>query len=202
MGEAGPIGRCAMFSKKHGDARMLLHASMIIALCAGSFATANSEEGKMIITSKAFADGGAIPQKYTADGKDISPPLSWEGVPEGARSLVLIVDDPDAPDPRAPRMTWVHWVLFNIPPDTTGLPEGVKEKKLPPGTGEGMNDWHRTGYGGPAPPVGRHRYIHKLYALDTTLEGLGKPSKEKVVAAMDGHIIAEARLIGIYERSE
>jgi len=191
-----------MFSKKHGDALVLLYASFIIALCTGSFSRAYGEEGKMIIRSKAFADGGMIPGKYTADGKDVSPPLSWEGVPAGTRSLVLIVDDPDAPDPRAPRMTWVHWVLFNIPADTKGLPEGVKSKKLPPGTGEGMNDWHRTGYGGPAPPIGRHRYIHKLYALDTELDGLGKPTKAKVVGAMEGHILAEARLMGTYERSE
>ena len=155
----------------------------------------------MIITSKAFADGEAIPAKYTADGKDISPPLSWEGVPAGVRSLVLIVDDPDAPDPRAPQMTWVHWVLFNLPPDSTGLPEGVKSGKLPAGTREGMNDWKRSGYGGPAPPVGRHRYIHKLYALDITLEGLGTPTKAKIEDAMQGHIIAEARLIGTYGRS-
>jgi len=191
-----------MFPAQHGYARVRLQASVIIALCAGSIATTYSEEGKMIITSKVFTEGGAIPVKYTADGKDLSPPLSWEGVPGDARSLVLIVDDPDAPDPRAPRMTWVHWVLFNIPPDAKGLPEGVKSTKLPPGTGEGMNDWHRTGYGGPAPPIGRHRYIHKLYALDTVLDGLGKPSKAKVVAAMEGHIISEARLTGTYERSE
>ena len=156
----------------------------------------------MIITSKAFADGGEIPIKYTGDGKDISPPLSWEGLPEGTKSLVLIVDDPDAPDPKAPKMTWVHWVLINIPPDTKELPEGMSSKKLPPGTGEGMNDWNRTGYGGPAPPVGRHRYFHKLYALDITLEGLGTPSKAKVVDAMQGHILAEASLVGTYERSE
>lgn len=156
----------------------------------------------MNITSTAFTDGGAIPSKYTADGKDISPPLAWEGVPAGTKSLVLIVDDPDAPDPKAPRMTWVHWVLFNIPPDTKGLPEGVKSKRLPEGTREGINDWKRTGYGGPAPPIGRHRYFHKLYALDATLEGLGTPSKTKLVAAMEGHIIAQTQLIGTYERSK
>jgi Raf kinase inhibitor-like YbhB/YbcL family protein len=124
----------------------------------------------------------------------------WEGVLEGTKSLVLIVDDPDAPDPKAPRMTWVHWVLYNIPPDTTGLPEGVKSKHLPSGTEEGVNDWKKTGYGGPAPPIGRHRYFHKLYALDTMLEGLRKPTKAKVVAAMEGHVIAHTELVGTYQK--
>jgi hypothetical protein len=159
-----------------------------------------SEEGKMILSSKAFEDGSAIPVKYTEDGKNVSPPLSWTGIPAGTQSLVLIVDDPDAPDPRAPRRTWVHWVLFNIPPNATALPEGVKSKKLPEGAGEGMNDWNRTGYGGPAPPTGRHRYVHKLYALDIMLEGMGTPTKSKVVDAMQGHVLAEAKLVGSYER--
>ncbi len=170
----------------------------LMATACGSF----GKEGTMIISSKAFTDGSEIPVKYTADGKDISPPLSWEGVPDGAQSLVLIVDDPDAPDPRAPKRTWVHWVLFNLPPDTTGLPEGVKSRKLPAGTGEGMNDWSRTGYGGPAPPVGRHRYFFKLYALDITLDALGTPNKARVVDAMQGHILAEAKLVGTYERPQ
>lgn len=188
-----------MASESAGIKCMLLLAIVAMGLCN---IQALGKEGKMIITSTAFEDGEAIPVKYTADGKDVSPPLSWENVPEGAKSLVLIVDDPDAPDPRAPKMTWVHWVLFNIPPDAKGLPEGVKSKKLPSGTGEGMNDWHRTGYGGPAPPVGRHRYFHKLYALDIELTGMGTPSKAKVVDAMQSHILAEAKLVGTYERSE
>ena len=191
-----------MFPIRHNTARVLLHAALVVAFHAGSAAITYSKEGRMIITSKAFADGEEIPVQYTADGRDISPPLSWEDVPEGARSLVLIVDDPDAPDPAAPRMTWVHWVLFNVPPDSAGLPEGVTSGKLPAGTQEGVNDWKRTGYGGPAPPIGRHRYIHKLYALDITLEGLGTPTKAKTVDAMQGHILAEARLIGTYERPE
>jgi Raf kinase inhibitor-like YbhB/YbcL family protein len=161
---------------------------------------AGGERG-MIIKSAAFADGGGIPAKYTEDGKNVSPPLAWKGVPEGAKSLVLIVDDPDAPDPRAPRMTWVHWVLFNMPSSAAGLPEGVLPEQLPDGTGEGLNDWKRTGYGGPAPPIGRHRYFFKLYALDMTLEGLGHPTKRKVVDAMQGHVLAEAVLMGTYERS-
>ena len=112
---------------------------------------------KFAIKSPAFAQEESIPSKYTCDGKDISPPLSWENVPENAKSLVLISDDPDAPDPKAPKMTWVHWVLYNIPPDAKELPEGVSSEKLPKGAEEGMNDWRKTGYGGPCPPIGRHR---------------------------------------------
>ena len=159
-------------------------------------------EGPMTLTLKSdvFNHGGAIPSKYTCEGKDVSPPLAWEGVPKTARSLVLIVDDPDAPDPKAPKMTWVHWVLYNIPPDVSSLPEGVKSANLPRGTGEGLNDWKRTGYGGPCPPIGRHRYFHKLYALDTKLEGMSTPTKAKVEAAMKGHIIAQTELVGTYQK--
>ncbi len=151
----------------------------------------------MNLTSSAFAQNGAIPKKYTCDGNDTSPPLSWSGVPAEAKSLVLIVDDPDAPDPSAPRMTWVHWVLYNLPPSAGGLAEGVKN--LPPGTGEGINDWQRTGYGGPCPPVGRHRYFHKLYALDTVILGLNRPNKAAIEKTMQGHIIARAELVGTYK---
>jgi len=154
-----------------------------------------------VMTSKAFSEGGVIPKKYTCEGQDLSPPLEWENAPENTRSLVLIVDDPDAPDPKAPKMTWVHWVLFNLPPDAAGLPEGVAGGDLPPGTGEGVNDWKRTGYGGPCPPVGEHRYFHKLYALDTVLEGLSEPTKDEVEKAMKGHVIGETVLMGVYEKT-
>jgi Raf kinase inhibitor-like YbhB/YbcL family protein len=153
----------------------------------------------MKITSTAFAHNGSIPARYTCDGKDISPALHWSGVPAGTQSLVLIVDDPDAPDPAAPKMTWVHWVLYNIPPEVAGLPEGVKHGDLPAGTLEGVNDWKRTGYGGPCPPIGRHRYFHKLYALDTLLPHLGKPTKAQVEQEMKGHVLAEAVLMGTYQ---
>jgi hypothetical protein len=154
------------------------------------------------LTSTAFTHNGAIPVVYTCEGKDISPPLAWTDVPRNAKSLVLIVDDPDAPDPKAPKMTWVHWVLFNIPPQCTALAEAVPSGALPKGTGEGLNDWKRTGYGGPCPPIGRHRYFHKLYALDTVLAGLpGKPRKSDIEAAMAGHIIAKVKLIGTYQKS-
>lgn len=150
------------------------------------------------LTSAAFAHGGEIPRKHTCDGQDVSPPLAWTGVPPGAKSLVLIVDDPDAPDPAAPRMTWVHWVLYDLPPAATGLAEGVRQ--LPPGAREGLNDWKRTGYGGPCPPIGRHRYFHKLYALDAALGDLGRPTKAKLEAAMKGHVLAQAELVGSYRK--
>ncbi len=152
------------------------------------------------IASSAFDDGGKIPREYTCEGDDTSPPLSWTGVPWDARSLVLIVDDPDAPDPQAPKMTWVHWVLYNIPPDAPGLAAAMTSARLPPGTGEGLNDWQRLGYGGPCPPIGRHRYFHKLYALDTTLPVLDQPTKAQVEAAMAGHVVASAKLIGTYQK--
>ena len=154
----------------------------------------------MIISSTAFDIGAEIPEKYTCEGEDISVPLTWSGVPPSAKSLALIVDDPDAPDPEAPKMVWVHWVLYNIPVSAAGLVQGVKE--LPIETGEGSNDWNRTGYGGPCPPIGRHRYFHKLYALDTVLPDLGSPTKDELLAAMKGHIVAQAELMGTYEKKK
>ena len=152
----------------------------------------------MKLTSPAFTDGTEIPIEYTSRGVNKNPPLQWSGTPMDAQSLVLIVDDPDAPDPEAPKMTYVHWVLLDIPPDTAGLSEAVSE--LPAGTKEGMNDWKRTGYGGPSPPIGRHRYFFKLYALDTTLD-LTSPTKTAVLSAMEGHVLAEAQIVGTYQKS-
>ena len=153
------------------------------------------------LTSTAFSDGGEIPRQYTCEGDDLSPPLEWEGLPEGTQSLVLIVDDPDAPDPAAPRMTWVHWVLYNIPPSASGLPQGVAAANLPAVTREGLNDWKRTGYGGPCPPVGRHRYFHKLYALDAKLPDLGPATKADVERAMADHVLASTELVGTYQKA-
>ena len=178
--------------------------AVLIFICAVLMVTGRlyaEENMALTLRSKAFTDGGEIPTKYTCEGEDIAAPLEWEGVPEEARSLVLIVDDPDAPDPKAPKMTWVHWVLYNIPPGTTGLPEGAASADLPPGTKEGLNDWKRTGYGGPCPPVGRHRYFHKLYALDTVLKGTDRPTKAQIEAAISGHVIAKTELVGTYEKS-
>jgi Raf kinase inhibitor-like YbhB/YbcL family protein len=154
----------------------------------------------LALTSPAFAPGGEIPATFTCEDLDVSPALEWTGLPDGTKSLALIVDDPDAPDPAAPKMTWVHWVLYNMPPTAAGLPEGVDSTDLPDGTREGLNDWKRTGYGGPCPPIGRHRYHHKLYALDATLPDLGTPTKAAVEAAMKGHVLAEAVLVGTYQK--
>jgi Raf kinase inhibitor-like YbhB/YbcL family protein len=152
------------------------------------------------LRSAEFTHKGEIPTKFTCEGDDVSPPLAWSGVPGGTKSLVLIVDDPDAPDPKAPKMTWVHWVLYNIPPGTIGLAEAIQRDALPPGTREGRNDWKRAGYGGPCPPIGRHRYFHKLYALDTVLPDLGTATKADVEKAMASHILAQAELVGTYQK--
>ena len=153
-------------------------------------------------------DGQAVaerPAPIIADGRrrpivDLNGrPIA--GVPPGAKSLALIVDDPDAPDPAAPKRTWVHWVLYNVPADLTRLPEAVDRDALPDGALEGVNDWKRTGYGGPCPPVGRHRYFFKLYALDVTLPDLNHPTKAALEAAMAGHVLATAELVGKYQKA-
>jgi Raf kinase inhibitor-like YbhB/YbcL family protein len=156
----------------------------------------------MALTSSVFTHESAIPTVHTCEGRDLSPPLAWSGVPGGAKSLALVVDDPDAPDPKAPKMTYVHWVLYDIPPSATSLPVGVSSGTLPAGTREGRNDWKRTGYGGPCPPVGRHRYFFKLYALDTLLGDLHEPTKAQLERAMEGHILARAELMGTYEKGK
>jgi Raf kinase inhibitor-like YbhB/YbcL family protein len=152
------------------------------------------------LTSTAFEDGGEIPSRFTCDGEDLSPDLSWSGLPAETRSLVLIVADPDAPDPAAPRMVWDHWLLYQLPPDSGGLPEAVVPEHLPAGTFEGVNSWGRTGYGGPCPPIGRHRYFHILYALDISLPDLGHPTKDRLLEIMEGHILARTELVGTYEK--
>ena len=152
------------------------------------------------LTSSAFGNGGEIPSVHTCEGRDTSPPLAWSGVPAGTKSLALIVDDPDAPDPKAPKTTWVHWVLYDIPPSATGLPGALTSKDLPAGTREGSNDWKRTGYGGPCPPIGRHRYFFKLHALDVVLGDLGAPTKAKLEKAMKGHELGKAELMGTYQK--
>ncbi len=183
---AALLSLCSTLSV-YGDARGLLSGG-------------GAESMSFAITSSAFNDNSEIPEQYTCDGEDLSPPLSWGDTPEAAESLVLIVDDPDAPDPAAPKMTWVHWVLYNIPPAAAGLPQGVASSELPRGTAEGLNDWQRTGYGGPCPPIGRHRYFFKLYALDTVLPELAKPTKAAVEKAMAGHILEASELVGTYQR--
>jgi Raf kinase inhibitor-like YbhB/YbcL family protein len=152
----------------------------------------------MNLTSPAFGAGAEIPSVYTCEGKNISPPLSWSAVPAGTRSLALIVDDPDAPDPKAPKTTYVHWVVYDIPPSTPGIPEAATSSDLPRGTRVAFNDFKRQGYGGPCPPIGRHRYFFKLYALDTLLPEL--KTKKELEKAMEGHVLASSELWGTYEK--
>ncbi len=152
----------------------------------------------MMIRSPAFQNNHKIPARYTCDGEDLSPPLEWSGVPESAKSLALIVDDPDAPDPAAPERTFVHWVLYDIPPHTGGIAEGGKD--LPNDTVEGVNDWRDRRYGGPCPPIGNHRYFFKLYALDVVLPHMKHPTKGVLEGAMEGHVLARAEMVGLYQR--
>jgi Raf kinase inhibitor-like YbhB/YbcL family protein len=153
----------------------------------------------LTLTSTAFTDGSDIPIRFTCDGENVSPPLSWSNVPPNAKSLALIVEDPDAPDPAAPERIFVHWVLYNLPAHDSGLKQNVAVEGMPTGTKEGLNDWRKAGYGGPCPPVGRHRYFHRLYALDIVLPELNNPDKAKLEEAMQGHIVDEATLMGFYQ---
>ena len=147
----------------------------------------------MKLTSPVFQNGSNIPARYTCDGKNISPPLEWSGIPTNTKSLVLIMDDPDAP-----AEIWDHWIIFNFPPNLTSLVESVKQ--FPSGTKFGKNSWGKTEYGGPCPPDRKHRYFFKLYALNTLLELSNGATKEKIQQAMKGQIVAEAELIGLYVR--
>jgi Raf kinase inhibitor-like YbhB/YbcL family protein len=193
-----------LLSRFSGAARLRWQRGLTIAivlLCLECIGCSKGTAMALTLSSPVFQHQGTIPVEYTCDGQDLSPPLQWSEIPETAKSLVLIVDDPDAPDPKAPKMTWVHWVLYNIPPTTRELPKGVSGKDLPFGTLEGLNDWKRTGYGGPCPPIGQHRYFHKLYALDRILSNLNTPTKQQVEAAMKGHILGTVELVGTYQRS-
>jgi Raf kinase inhibitor-like YbhB/YbcL family protein len=160
----------------------------------GELTTTSGSE--LSLTSSAFSDGGAIPVQYTCDGKDISPPLEWSDTPPGAMSFALIMDDPDAPVG-----TWVHWVVYDLPAKTRQLPEGVPtEARLAGGGLQGKNSWPRTGYGGPCPPGGTHRYLFKLYALDTVLRADPGLTKSELLQAVEGHILAQTQLVGTYAR--
>lgn len=152
------------------------------------------------LSSPAFDDGGDIPILHTCDGENISPPLTWTGVPEGAKTLALIIEDPDAPDPAAPQRVFTHWLLYNISPQVGEIAAGASTGKLPAGAQEGLNDWNKPGFGGPCPPIGKHRYFHRLYALDISLDGIDTPAKTELKHAMDGHIVAVAELVGMYQR--
>jgi Raf kinase inhibitor-like YbhB/YbcL family protein len=142
------------------------------------------------LSSSAFANNGAIPVAHTCDGAGEPPPLKWSDAPAGTKTFALIVDDPDAPDPKAPKRTYVHWVVYDIPAAATSIDGRYRD---------GVNDAGRTGYTGPCPPIGRHRYFFKLYALDIELGELPKPTKATVERAMSGHVLARAELVGTYE---
>jgi Raf kinase inhibitor-like YbhB/YbcL family protein len=156
----------------------------------------------MKLESASFTHEGKIPRRHTCEGQDASPALSWTGVPPGTQTLALVVDDPDAPDPQAPRTVWVHWVLYNLPASLTGLPDAIDPAQLPAGVLQGRNDFRRTSWGGPCPPIGRHRYFFKLYALDTTLDHLGAGTKADLERAMQGHTLATATLMGTYQKGD
>src|SRR5262249_33101823 len=168
--------------------------------CPASIPRHSAARNPMTLTLRSpdFQDGGAIPSRFTCDGDDISPAREWSGAPPNAKSLALIVDDPDAPDPKAPKMTYVHWVLYNIPTSAKGIPQHATSKQLPSGARTGTNDFKKEGYGGPCPPIGRHRYFFKLYALDAALPDLGKATKADLEKAMKGHIVEQAELMGTY----
>lgn len=152
------------------------------------------------LISPAFQENGELPREFTADGDNVSPPLSIQDVPPEAKSLALIAVDPDAPDPDDPKMTFDHWVLYNLPPDVKGLPADAKKERLPAPVVVGKNSWGERDYGGPNPPIGRHRYFFHLYALDTRLPELSNPTREAVEHEMEGHILARTSLMGTYQK--
>lgn len=154
------------------------------------------------LTSSAFQQGGSIPSQYTCEGKDLSPPLAWSGLPDNAKSVAMIVDDPDAPDPAKPQRVYVHWVAYNIPTQASSLPENASKAGMPSGATQGKNDWGNAGYGGPCPPIGRHRYFFKLYALDRILTGLKTATRADLEKAMKGHILDSGELMGTYQKAK
>lgn len=180
---------------------MITRVTLLVVLTFACSLTLADGTPSFNLSSPAFTNGQTIPRKFTCEGKGISPALHWQGVPAKARSIALIVEDPDAPDPAAPKITWIHWVLYDIPASASGLPENVTRAELPSGTQEGQNSWHKPGYGGPCPPIGRHRYFFRLFALDTVLDLPGGPTAQGLQAAMRGHIIAQTALLGTYRKS-
>ncbi len=153
----------------------------------------------LVVTSSAFAAGAAIPASFTCEGENVAPPLAWSGAPAGTQSYAVIVDDPDAPDPAAPKRTFVHWVLVNIPASVTSLEAGAAP---PPGAMTGTNDFDHAAWNGPCPPIGRHRYMFKVYALDVPALGRAEMTKPQLLAAMAGHVLAKGELMGTYEKAK
>jgi len=183
-----------------GAASSLLMAAILLAVQALLIADAGTAMA-LTLTSSAFKPGDKIPSKYTCEGDDVSPPLAFGGVPEGTKSLALLIDDPDAPDPKAPKRVWAHWLVYNLPPDSQGLPEDASRTGLPKGAMTGLSDRKQASYHGPCPPIGRHRYFHKLYALDIALPPKAL-TKAELEAAMKGHILAQAELMATYQKGD
>jgi Raf kinase inhibitor-like YbhB/YbcL family protein len=187
--------------RRPNAARVLLLGSLLIGVDALLSGAAADMAMALTITSPAFKQGGKIPAAYTCEGDDLSPPLSFEGAPKGAKSLALVIDDPDAPDPKAPKRVWVHWVLFNLPPDANGIGENGSAKGLPAGAVQGVNDFQNRTYNGPCPPIGRHRYFLKLYALDVMLPA--KPlNKAELERAIEGHVLGKAELMATFQKGD
>jgi Raf kinase inhibitor-like YbhB/YbcL family protein len=190
------------WSHSEGRAGLTRTSIASVVLAVGALLVINTGPAMALtLTSSAFEPGGTIPSKYTCEGDDVSPPLAFAGVPSGTKSLALVVDDPDAPDPKAPKKVWVHWLVYNLPAESEGLPENASGAGLPGGATTGLSDRKETAYHGPCPPIGRHRYFLKLYALDVTLpeKPLAKPELE---AAMKGHVLARTELIGTYQKGD
>jgi Raf kinase inhibitor-like YbhB/YbcL family protein len=183
--------------RRSRPARRCALAVAALLLAAGAPA-GRSDPAAFALRSPAFEPGAGIPSRHTCEGEDVSPPLSWSEPPAGTRSFALVVDDPDAPDPAAPKRTWVHWVVYGIPGDARALAEGAGER--PAGGRSGRNDWGRAEWGGPCPPIGRHRYVHTLYALDADLGDLGAPTKAELQRALEGHVLGRAELVGTYQK--
>ena len=154
------------------------------------------------LSSSVFDPNASMPTKYTCEGANISPPLAWSGAPASAKSLALIVEDPDAPDPAKPTRVVSHWVAYNIPASATSLSENASNKGMPAGSTQGSNEGNKQVYMGPCPPIGRHRYFFKLFALDTVLTGLSNPKKADLEKAIQGHVVGNAVLIGTYQKTK
>jgi Raf kinase inhibitor-like YbhB/YbcL family protein len=184
----------------HLTARAMLAALLILSVIVRTGPVEGAPPMAFTLGSPAFGAGGGIPARYTCEGEAISPPLVWSAPPAATKSLAPIVDDPDAPDPGHPKMTWVHWVLYNLPPTAGSLPEAMIDSALPAGVRQGLNDWKRPGYGGPCPPIGRHRYSFKLYALAVVLPDSPRLGKTQFEAASARHVLARSELIGTYEK--
>ncbi|MGI8400942.1 MAG: YbhB/YbcL family Raf kinase inhibitor-like protein [Gemmatimonadaceae bacterium] len=168
----------------------------------GNIVANTSSPATLTVTSTAFSPNGSMPVKYTCEGPGVSPPVELGGIPGGAKSIVLIVEDPDAPDPAKPTRIVSHWVTYNIPPNTSSLAENASKSGLPAGAEQGLNERNAVGYMGPCPPIGRHRYFFKAFALDTVLTGLNKPKKSDVEAAMKGHVVGSGELVGTYQKTK